>query len=133
MKPFRSPRRRSAWRVGAVALSLLAAAVSIRTAATAANSVPATVAAYDRIVSNGAIQIGVTFVLAPDGVTITGANITLQGNQTTRAVSAQFAAGPVASCTVGAYTAGTPGSTAVTCSGLSQTRNASTTFTITVV
>ncbi len=119
--------------LGAVAVAGLVAATG--SAFTANNTVPASVAGYGTSTISGATATALSYTLSGDGATITASALTFTGDLTGRTVKAGFGADALTGCTVGAFTAGTapaPGTTAVTCTGYTQSTATSGTYNVAV-
>lgn len=116
----------------ATLIVVIAAVSPIVTVQTAATVVPQSTAARHTVTTTGAVLVGVGFTVDGDGTTVTGAEISLRGNQTLNQVSVRYATGAAIECGIGSYTIGIPGSTKFNCGGLSQSAAKSTAFTITV-
>jgi hypothetical protein len=109
-----------------------AVAVAIGSASTASNTIPDSVAGYGTSTITGATATALHYTLSADGTTITDAALTFSGDLTGKNVEAGFGTDNLTTCTVGAFTPGSPGSTAVTCTGFTQDTAASATFNVTV-
>lgn len=100
-------------------------------AAMASNTVGSSVSGFGTGTVSGATVQNVTYALSADGVTITGATLTLVGDLSGKVVAAGFNAAALTTCTVGAYIAGA-NTTSATCAGLSQNNAAATTLAVSV-
>jgi hypothetical protein len=101
------------------------------TALTASNTIPASVAGYGTSTISGATATALTYTLAADGTTITGADLTFTGDQTGRTVKAGFGTAALTACTVGTFES-VGNTTPVTCSGYTQSTASSSTFNVAV-
>jgi Tfp pilus assembly protein PilW len=115
------------------ALGALGAGVTLApAAATASNTIPATRVGLQRIVTDGARFQSVAHTTSAAGL-ITATTITLIGDHGQSQVRVRFGSDAFTPCTVGNRVRGTPDTTPVTCAGLSQDTQASSTFTIVVL
>jgi hypothetical protein len=116
-----------------VAVVVLIGAIAAGGAAfTASNTIPDTVAGYGTSHITGATATSLHYVISSDGTSISEADLVFSGDVTADTVTAGFNSDNLSNCVVGAYTPGTPGSTAVTCSGFSQATTSANTFNVLV-
>ena len=113
------------------AVAAIAVVAAGGAAFTASNTIPASVAGYGTSNISGATATALTYTLAADGTTITGANLTFTGDQTGRTVKAGFGTAALTACTVGTYDS-VGDTTPVTCSGYTQSTASSSTFNVAV-
>ena len=100
-------------------LAVTALVLLIGRAALASNSVSASTGGYGTGTVSGATVQNVSFTFSADGTTITGATLTLTGNQTGKIVSAGFNTSALTTCLTGSYATGANTTTA-TCTGFAQ-------------
>jgi hypothetical protein len=114
-------------------LAAVGALAASGTAFTASNSIPDKVVGYDSASISGATASALQYRVSADGATITGADLTFEGNQSGRTVKAAFNGAALAACTVGTYVAGTD-STPVACEDPAHSvpTNTSTAFAVSV-
>jgi hypothetical protein len=102
----------------AAALAVIGAVAAGGAAFTAGETLPANVAGYGTTTVTGGTVTDLRYTLSSTGQYIASASLTFSGDITADTVSIGFdgySSGALQSCTMGAYTSGTPGTTAVTC------------------
>lgn len=102
----------------AAAVAVIGAVAAGGAAFTASETLPTNVAGYGTTAVTGGTVTDLNYTLSADGQYINSASMTFSGDVTSDTVGIGFdnyASGALQSCTIGAYTTGTPGSTAVTC------------------
>jgi hypothetical protein len=100
--------------LGVLALGLLAGR-----AAMASNTVPTSTSGYGAATVTGATATNISYVMSPDGTTITSVSLTFAGDLTGRVVGAGFDGASLSPCTVGSYNWST-NSTPASCLNLAQ-------------
>lgn len=113
-------------------VALIAALVAGGAAFTATATLPNTTAGYGTSTITGATATDIKYNLSADGQQINSVDLTFSGDIHLDNVSAGFDGNNLSSCTVGSYTAGSPGSTAVTCSGYTESTASSASFHVAV-
>lgn len=102
----------------AAAVAVIGAVAAGGAAFTASEVLPTNVAGYGTTSVTGGTVSDLKYTLSTDGQYIDSASLTFQGDVTGDTIGIGFdtySSGALQSCTVGTYTTGTPGSTAVTC------------------
>lgn len=102
----------------AAAVAVIGAVAAGGAAFTASETLPTNVAGYGTTSVTGGTVTDLKYTLSTDGSYIDSAALTFSGDLTGDTVGIGFdgySSGALQNCVVGAYTTGTPGSTAVTC------------------
>lgn len=100
------------------AVAVVGAMAAGGAAFTASETLPTNVAGYGTTTVTGGTVTDLKYVLSTDGQYIDEADLTFSGDVTGDTVGIGFdgySSGALQTCTVGSYTTGSPGSTAVTC------------------
>lgn len=100
------------------AVAVIGAVAAGGAAFTAGETLPTNVAGYGTTSVTGGTVSDLKYTLSTDGQYIDSASLTFSGDLTGDTVGIGFdgySSGDLQACVVGAYTTGTPGSTAVTC------------------
>ncbi|MCW2567091.1 MAG: hypothetical protein JWN54_1188 [Mycobacterium sp.] len=104
-------------------------AVAVGSASTASNTIPDSKAGYGTSNISGATATSLTYTLAADGKTITGADLVFNEDLTGKTVKAAFGTDALATCVVGTFA--TPNQP-VSCTGFTQSTATSATFNVSV-
>lgn len=115
-----------------VAVALICALAAGGAAYTASNTIPDSVAGYGTDTITGATATTIHYVLSTDGQTITGVDLTFNGNLTGDTVQAGFDGnGAPTDCTVGSYDSANQ-TTPATCASMTESTASSASLNVAV-